>query len=139
MAVFLLKGKHGSTYAPPPATGGVFVDVPKTAFAAGWIEELAAEGITAGCGGGRFCPDAVVTRAQMAVFLLRAKHGGNYLPPPPTGIFDDLLLTDPFTPWIEQLSVEGITAGCGDGDFCPNSPSARGQMAVFLVRTFGLL
>ena len=74
----------------------------------------------------------------MAVFLLRAQHGSNYVPPPPTGIFDDLLINDPFTPWIEQLFLEGITAGCGVGKFCPNDPSTRAQMAVFLVRTFSL-
>jgi len=33
---------------------------------------LAASGVTAGCGGGNFCPDAPVTRAQMATFLSRA-------------------------------------------------------------------
>jgi hypothetical protein len=138
MAVFLLKSKHGSAYAPPPATGGVFVDVPANAFAAAWIEELAAEGITAGCSTGHYCPNAIVTRAQMAVFLLRTKHGSGYLPPPPTGIFGDLLLGDPFTPWIEELFLEGITAGCGNGNYCPNDSSTRGQMAVFLVRTFHL-
>jgi hypothetical protein len=138
MAVFLLKSKYGSAYAPPLATGGVFVDVPANAFAADWIEELAAEGITGGCGGGRFCPDMVVTRAQMAVFLLRAEHGSGYVPPPATGIFADLSLTDPFTPWIEQLAAEGVTAGCGDGNYCPNSPNTREQMAVFLARAFQL-
>ena len=51
LAVMLLKAKHGPDYEPPPATGTVFVDVPADAFAAAWIEELAAEGITAGCGG----------------------------------------------------------------------------------------
>ena len=48
------------------------------------------------------------------------------------------MLTNPFTPWVEQLSVLGITAGCGGGNYCPNSPNTRGQMAVFLVRTFDL-
>ena len=138
MAVFLLKGKHGSAYAPPPATGSVFTDVPANSFAAAWIEELAAEGITAGCANGKYCPTAPVTRAQMAVFLLRAEHGTAYVPPPPAGIFADLLLTDPFTPWIEQLAAEGITAGCGNGDYCPNDASTRSQMAVFLVKTFHL-
>jgi len=138
MAVFLLKSKHGSAYSPPPATGGVFSDVPANAFAADWIEELAAEGITSGCGGGRYCPNAIVTRAQMAVFLLRAEHGSGYVPPPPTGVFDDLLLTDPFTPWIEELAAEGVTSGCGNDDYCPNDPATRGQMAVFVVRTFAL-
>jgi len=41
-------------------------------WAAGWIEQLAAEGITGGCGNGNYCPDDSVTRAQMAVFLVRA-------------------------------------------------------------------
>ena len=112
--------------------------MPANAFAAAWIEELAAEGITSGCGGGRYCPNAIVTRAQMAVFLLRAEHDAGYVPPAPTGIFGDLLLTDPFTPWIEQLSIEGVTAGCGNGNYCPNNPNTRGQMAAFLVRTFDL-
>jgi hypothetical protein len=138
MAVFLLKSKYGNTYVPPPATGTVYVDVPRTAFAAAWIEQLGSEGITAGCGGGKYCPDVIVTRAQMAVFLLRAKHGSGYVPPPPTGVFGDLDPNDPFTPWIEELAAEGVTAGCGDGNYCPNAPNTREQMAVFLVRTFAL-
>ena len=36
------------------------------------IDALALAGITVGCGQGRFCPDAPVTRAQMATFLVRA-------------------------------------------------------------------
>lgn len=138
MAVFLLKAEHGSDYVPPAATGNVFSDVPGTGFAAAWIEQLHAEGITSGCGGGRYCPNAIVTRAQMAVFLLRAEHGAGYTPPPPTGIFGDLVITDPFTPWIEELFIEGVTAGCGSGNYCPNNANTRGQMAAFLVRTFGL-
>jgi hypothetical protein len=49
----------------------VFDDVPMGYWAAAWIEALASEGITAGCGGGNYCPDAPVSRAQMAVFLDR--------------------------------------------------------------------
>ncbi len=109
MAVFLLKSKYGSNYVPPAATGTVFSDVPANAFAAAWIEKLAAEGITTGCGGGRYCPGNVVTRAQMAVFILRATHAPGYAPPPATGMFTDLQIGDPFTPWIEELAREGIT------------------------------
>jgi hypothetical protein len=138
MAVMLLKSKHGSSWTPPPATGTVFSDVHANAFAAAWIEALAAEGTTNGCGNGRYCPNAAVTRAQMSVFLLRSQHGEDYVPPAPTGIFGDLSLTDPFTPWIEQLANEGITSGCGNGNYCPNQPNTRGQMSVFLVRTFQL-
>jgi hypothetical protein len=72
MAVFLLKAKHGTTYTPPSVGGGTgFTDVPATHWAAAWIQQLAAEGITGGCGTGTYCPEASVTRAQMAVFLVR--------------------------------------------------------------------
>ena len=71
MSVFLLRMEHGVAYAPPAATGLVFLDVPASAFAAAWIEQLSMEGITGGCGGGNFCPSSPVTRAQMAIFLIR--------------------------------------------------------------------
>ena len=45
---------------------------------ADWIEQLAVEGVTAGCGNGNYCPDATITRAQMAIFLLRGEHGSAY-------------------------------------------------------------
>ena len=137
MSVFLLKGKLGRAYLPPSASGSVFADVPGGSFAAAWIEDLAESGISAGCGGGNFCPGSSVTRAQMAVFLLKAKHGSAYAPPPATGVFLDVPASDPFAPWIEQLAAEGVTAGCGGGYYCPSSPNSRGQMAVFLTKTFG--
>ena len=72
MAIFLLKAKHGSTYSPPSVSGNTsFSDVPTTHWAAAWIKQLAAEGITGGCGSGNYCPNSSVTRAQMAVFLVR--------------------------------------------------------------------
>jgi S-layer homology domain len=142
MAVFLMKSKLGATEIPPPATGAVYADVPASNPFAPWIEQLAAFGITGGCGGGNYCPNNPVTRAQMAVFLLKSQHGSAYTPPPCTGVFPDVECTPTAAfavNWIEQLHAEGITSGCGGGNYCPNSPNTRGQMAVFLVRTFGLL
>jgi hypothetical protein len=49
----------------------MFTDVPISYWAVNWIEQLATEGITGGCGTGLYCPDNPVTRAQMAVFLVR--------------------------------------------------------------------
>ena len=107
MAVFLLKGKLGAVYAPPPGSGTRFTDVPPGSFALDWIEDLAASGITAGCDTYLFCPDRPVTRAQMAVFLLKAKHGSAYVPPPASGIFGDVPAASPFAPWIEELPPRG--------------------------------
>ncbi len=139
MAVFLLKGKHGLCYVPPAATGTVFGDVHAGDFAADWIEALAAEGITGGCGSGNYCPVDPVRRDQMAVFLLKAEHGTSYAPPACTaGFFGDVACPSVFADWIQQLFAEQITGGCGGGNYCPLNPSTRGQMAVFITKTFGL-
>jgi hypothetical protein len=138
MAVFLLKSEHGPRFVPPPCAG-VFPDVPCPSQFADWIEQLSAEGITGGCGGGNYCPANPVTRQQMAVFLLKAKYGSTYVPPACAGIFGDVPCPSQFADWIEDLSNQGITGGCGGGNYCPTSPNTRGQMAVFLVKTFGLL
>jgi hypothetical protein len=141
IAVFLERGIHGSSYNPPAVGGSTgFTDVPTSYWAAAWIKQLAAEGITGGCGTGLFCPEGVVTRAQMAVFLLRSKHGASYSPPAVgsgTG-FTDVSTSYWAAAWIKQLVAEGITAGCGGGNYCPEAPVSRAQMAVFLVRTFNL-
>jgi hypothetical protein len=139
MAVFLLKGKYGVCYVPPPCTG-VFDDVtctPGSGFG-DWIEDLAAQGITGGCGGNNYCPLNPVRRDQMAVFLLKAKHGSSYVPPACNGDFDDVTCPSIFADWIEQLAEEEITGGCGGNNYCPLNPNTRGQMAVFIVKTFNL-
>jgi hypothetical protein len=139
MAVFLLKGIHGSAYVPSDATGSVFDDIAADYWAADWVEQLAAEGITAGCGNNNYCPDQNVTRAEMAVFLLRSKHGVAYNPPTATGtVFTDVPASHWAAAWIEQLAAEGITGGCGAGTYCPENQVTRAEMAVFLVRTFDL-
>jgi hypothetical protein len=139
MAVFLLRGIHGSAYVPPAVGAGTnFTDVPVGYWADKWIKQLAAEGITSGCGAGIYCPEANVSRAQMAVFLLKAKHGPAYSPPAPSGVFSDVPIGYWADKWIERLAAEGITAGCGVGIYCPDDNVTRAQMAIFLVRTFGL-
>jgi len=138
MAVFLERGMNGSGYSPPAASGTVFLDVGATDFAANFIEQLFIDGITAGCGNDNYCPNDTVTRDQMAVFLLRAKYSSAYSPPPAVGVFGDVPTDHWAAAWIEQLAAEGITAGCGGGDYCPGNEVTRDQMAVFLVRTFGL-
>jgi len=61
---------HRTVSAAP--TVATFGDVPATHPFFQFIEALAASGITAGCGGGNFCPDAPLTRGQAAVLLAKA-------------------------------------------------------------------
>lgn len=57
--------------SPAPATA-TFTDVPVGSFGFKHVEALAASGITAGCGGGNFCPDREITRVEMAIFFAKA-------------------------------------------------------------------
>ncbi len=138
MAVFLLRAMHGSTYAPP-AAADVFADVPAAHWANAWINELYAEGLTGGCTTSplNFCPEVIVTRAQMAVFLLRVIHGSTYAPPLNSpAVFSDVPANYWARDWINQLYAEGVTGGCGTNplSFCPDQTVTRAQMAVFLLR-----
>jgi pimeloyl-ACP methyl ester carboxylesterase len=141
MAIFLERALRGRDYAPPAALG-IFDDVPPGVWSAGWIEQLYADGITGGCAVTplRYCPSSPVTRDQMAVFLLRARHGADYAPPPPTGVFSDVPAGFWTEAWIEQLYREGITAGCATSPlrYCPGQVVNRAEMAAFLTRAFAL-
>ncbi|MGH7729710.1 MAG: S-layer homology domain-containing protein, partial [Candidatus Eiseniibacteriota bacterium] len=132
---------HGADYMAPPAAG-IFADVPLNDPFAAWVERLFTEGVTSGCGTDplRYCPERSVTRGEMAVFLLRAKHGAGYQARDATGTFADVPPGHPYAPWIEQLAEQGITGGCGinPARYCPDRPVTRGEMAVFLVRAFDL-
>jgi S-layer homology domain len=115
-----------------------FRDVPVNYWARGWIERLNNAGITDGCGAGNYCPENTVTRAQMAIFLERGMHGSSFIPPTTPITFGD---TGGHWAqyWIEALKADGITSGCGAGNYCPESFTTRADMAVFLLRsTYGV-
>jgi uncharacterized delta-60 repeat protein len=113
--------------------GAAFADVPPSHPFYTEIGKLSARGVTTGCDGGNFCPDQVVTREQMAAFILRAQ--GEFNPPPPLAQrFNDVPPTHPFYAFIERLAVLQITQGCGEGNYCPASAVSREQMAAFLIR-----
>ena len=56
----------------------------------------------------------------------------------PPATFADVDTAHPFFQFVEALAASGITGGCGDGNFCPDAPLTRGQMAVFLSTALGL-
>jgi hypothetical protein len=91
-------------------------------------------GITGGCGGGKYCPAAPVTRAMMAVFIETAL--GVSPPASAGGVFNDVDEGTFGCDFIEDLAARGITGGCGGGNYCPNSPMTRAEMAVFLGKAF---
>jgi len=142
MAVFIERGIHGAAYIPPAGTGLVFNDVPPGYWALDWIEKLYTDHITGGCLASplTYCPERSITRAEMAVFLLKAEQGADYNPPAAVGIFADVPTTYWAASWIERLYAEGITGGCNSSplSYCPERAVTRAEMAVFLVKTFNL-
>jgi all-beta uncharacterized protein/S-layer family protein len=113
-----------------------FADVPPSHLFYTEIGKLAARGVTLGCGSGNFCPEATVTREQMAAFIIRAL--GQFNPPQPASQrFADVPPNNPFYAFIEQMAVLGITSGCGNGNYCPAQPVLREQMAAFIIRALG--
>jgi hypothetical protein len=142
MAVFVLSAKEGAGFTPPGcAPPNTFADVAETSPFCPFIEELAARGIVTGCGGGNYCPEAPVTRAQMSVFTLVTLAPGVINPPDcaPPNMFTDVPETSFFCRWIEELARRGVVTGCAPGLYCPGSPVTRAEMGVFLSGTFGLL
>ena len=118
----------------PP--GGTFVDDNGSVHEAN-IEAIAGVGITRGCNpplNDRFCPDASVTRAEMATFLAR----GLELPAAGASYFvdDDGSIHEAN---IDAVAAAGIVKGCDPPDntsFCPNRSITRAEMATMLARAF---
>ena len=104
----------------------------------GDINALAAAGITKGCNpplNSLFCPDGLVTRGQMAAFLVRALS----LEMSSVDAFSDAG-GSAFEGDINALAAAGITKGCNppaNSLFCPGDPVTRAQMASFLIRALG--
>jgi hypothetical protein len=145
MAVFLERAM--GNFNPNPNPTEMFTDVPylgQPAFFQAFIEEFYNDGITTGCSTNpmKYCPQNYVTRGEMAVFIERAL--GNYNPTPSqTGMFADVPnLNQPasFQAFIEQFYLDGITIGCAQNPlrYCPMNKVTRQEMAVFIVRAFGI-
>jgi hypothetical protein len=139
MAVFIERAM--GNFSPSPSPTDMFTDVQVGNPFKPFIEELYNDGITGGCNLSplQYCPQNNVTRGEMAVFIERAL--GNFSPSPsPSDMFTDVLVGNPFKPFIEELYNDGITGGCNLSplQYCPQSYVTRGQMAVFIVRAFGI-
>ena len=97
------------------------------------INKLADAGISLGCGGDNFCPNDWVTRGQMASFMARAFN----LPGGAPDYFTDDNNSSHETN-INKIAHDGITLGCGNNRYCPDTFVPRSQMASFLGRGLDL-
>ncbi|HEY6628242.1 MAG TPA: S-layer homology domain-containing protein [Acidimicrobiia bacterium] len=135
----LIVGPAVSAYAELPP-GGTFTDDDGSIFE-GAIEAIAAEGITEGCNPPEntlYCPDDLVTRGEMAVFLVRAfgyteSGWGNFFTDDDGQFFETS---------ADRLKMAAVTLGCNppaNDRYCGERHVSRGEMAAFLVRALGLV
>ena len=84
--------------------------------------------------------DAVFGASNSALRLggFRIGYKLQISPDPTTATFADVPVGHPFHRFVEALYASGITGGCGGGNYCPDAPVTRGQMAVFLAGALGL-
>jgi hypothetical protein len=118
--------------------GAAFLDVPPGHLFYDDIGRLSAHGITVGCGGGDYCPNDLVTREQMAAFIIRSL--GEFNPSMPASQrFTDVPPSNPFYNFIDRMAALQITLGCTPDhlQYCPSNPVLRQEMAAFLLRALG--
>lgn len=126
----------GRSYQPPVATGTVFSDL-NGHWAEDLIEAFANKGYIAGYPDDTFRPDNLVSRAEAAVFLLRAKYGPRYAPPAPVGgVFADV---DGHwaQSWIEVLAADGVLESQPDTNFRPADKITQREIVVWILQVFG--
>lgn len=117
---------------PAPVPIG-FADASVSPFA-GEIGALVDAGISKGCAERAFCPEAKVTRGQVASLVARALR----LPPSEADPFvdDDGSIHEDS---IGRLAAAGIVVGCDVDRFCVHRALTRAELAELLTRAFGLV
>ena len=112
-----------------------FTDVPADAYYTQAVRWAVSQGITTGTGAAAFSPDAVCTRAQIAVFLYRAngsKAANNQDNP-----FSDVAEGSYYYDAVLWAVENGVTTGTSAATFSPNVICTRAQIVTFLFRAMG--
>ncbi|MEF2965693.1 S-layer homology domain-containing protein [Paenibacillus sp. M1] len=117
---------------PELQTGSRFTDVQRH-WAQNYIEKLADTGAVNGFQDGSFRPDHNISRAEFAAILVRALNLTDT---------EGKTFTDTKGHWAEEAIgaaySHGIVKGYASGNFGPDDPITREQMAVMLVQALHL-
>ena len=149
MAVYISRAlAGGDEHVPSGPAQATFADVPVDHWAYSYIEYVNANQIAMGYPDGRYLPEKVVDRGQMAVFVARAmaqptgEAGLASFTPPLRPTFRDVTATNEWS-WchrhVEYIASRQVAAGYPDGLYHPEYACARDQMAVYVARAFGLV
>ena len=120
--------------SPKPAAPASFTDVAADAYYADAVAWAVEKGITSGTTTTTFSPDAPCTRAQAMTFLYKAKGS-----PAVTGAsgFSDVAADAYYANPVAWAVKNSITSGTSTTTFGSNDTCTRGQIMVFLYKTYG--
>ena len=114
-----------------------FSDVPENAWYAPYVAWAVENGITSkdGVGGGKFAPDATITRQEMAVFMVAyCNYAGIKLEKVKTVEFKDQAAIDGWAAAaVKAVTEAGLLGDTGAGNFSPKASATRAQAATLLV------
>ena len=142
-----LSSSHGS-HLWKLHLGDSFTDVPRSELFYKKIETVFHNGITLGCTATQYCPNDIVARSQMAIFIARGiAGGGGGIPasgtvgaqayncaPGGTSLFSDVSPTDIFCKHVHYIAAQNVTLGCATGKYCPTGNVSRVEMAAFIAK-----
>ncbi|MED5017113.1 S-layer homology domain-containing protein [Paenibacillus chibensis] len=98
------------------------------------IQKAVEQGLLAGDPQGTFRPSASLTRQELAVLLIKAMK---IEPVSGASTFKDVLSIQFSAPYIEAAQKAGLLTGDGAGNFRPNDPVTREELASVFVRAVG--
>lgn len=141
MAAYISRAMlGGDANVPPPSGDQVYPDIPRDHWAYRYIQYASAQSVVTGYDDGSYHPDDVVDRAQMAVFVGRAR--GWVVLGDDMAVAPELFPDVPAGHWagtaIEACVEHGVVQGYDDGLYRPDAVVTRDQMAVYIARAFEL-
>ena len=138
MAVMLTRAIGADS--TPSSSELHFTDIADDVEYGSAVNYLAEIGVTRGYNDGTFRPDAAITRAQFASFIVRAFSQFSPVEAPARE-FSDVAASSSHASAIYALYEAGVTKGCGTTPiprYCPSEFVGRDQAASFLARVLGL-
>jgi hypothetical protein len=138
MASFVARAVQAAGYTLPSSPADAFGDDTGSTHERA-VNQLAAVGVVTGVRPGVFAPGQLVTRAQMATFLVRAH---DLIASADLANVGNRFVDDDGTAHeanINKAAGAGIAGGTEFGYFSPLADVSRAQLASFLARTLDLL
>jgi hypothetical protein len=109
--------------------GTMFTDVAESLNSYDAIKNLKDEGWVVGVGNNEYKPFDTVTRAEMAVFIVKADKGAYHKPATPAiQQYPDVPLDYWAASWISEAGQDIFP----DGNFYPRNPATRADVAILV-------